>query len=58
MSGTIPPLPQYAFMAWCSFKKSTGTTLPLRRDMGLHLSDCFPFRRTSLEHPMMISSKR
>jgi hypothetical protein len=21
MSGAIPPLPQYAFMAWCSVKK-------------------------------------
>jgi hypothetical protein len=29
MRGTIPPLPQYAFMVWCSVKKSTGTTLPL-----------------------------
>jgi hypothetical protein len=31
MSGVIPPLPQYAFMAWCSVK-NTGTTLylPLR----------------------------
>jgi hypothetical protein len=28
MSGAIPPLPQYAFMAWCSVK-STRTTLPL-----------------------------
>jgi len=27
MSGAIPPLPQYAFMAWC-LVKSTGTTLP------------------------------
>jgi hypothetical protein len=27
MSGGIPPLPQYAFMAWCSVKRSTGTTL-------------------------------
>jgi hypothetical protein len=27
MSGVIPPLPQYAFMAWC-LVKSTGTTLP------------------------------
>jgi hypothetical protein len=26
MCGAIPPLPQYAFMAWCSVK-STGTTL-------------------------------
>jgi hypothetical protein len=26
MSGAIHPLPQYAFMAWCSVKKSTGTT--------------------------------
>jgi hypothetical protein len=26
--GSIPALPQYAFMAWCSVKKSTETTLP------------------------------
>jgi hypothetical protein len=24
MSGAILPLPQYAFMAWCSFKKAQG----------------------------------
>jgi hypothetical protein len=24
MRGAIPPLPQYAFMAWCSVKKSQG----------------------------------
>jgi hypothetical protein len=30
MRGGISPLSQYAFMAWCSVKKSTGTTLPLR----------------------------
>jgi len=29
MSGAIPPLPRYAFIAWCSVKKSKGTTLPL-----------------------------
>jgi hypothetical protein len=29
MRGTIPPLAQYAFMGWCSVKRSTGTTLPL-----------------------------
>jgi len=30
MRGDIPPLPQYAFMAWCSVKrKGTGTALPL-----------------------------
>jgi len=29
MLGALPPLPRYAFMAWCSVKKSTGTTLPL-----------------------------
>jgi hypothetical protein len=28
MRGAISPLLQYAFMAWCSIKKSTGTTLP------------------------------
>jgi hypothetical protein len=29
MSAAIHPLPQYAFMAWCSVKESTGTTLHL-----------------------------
>jgi hypothetical protein len=29
MSRSIPPIPQYAFMAWCSVKKCTGTALPL-----------------------------
>jgi hypothetical protein len=29
MGGAVPSLPQYAFMAWCSFRGSTGTTLPL-----------------------------
>jgi len=28
MREAIPPLPQYAFMAWCSVE-STGITLPL-----------------------------
>jgi hypothetical protein len=28
MLGTISPLSQYAFMAWCSVEKSTGTTSP------------------------------
>jgi hypothetical protein len=27
MNGAIQPLPQYAFMAWCSVKISTETTL-------------------------------
>jgi hypothetical protein len=29
MGGAVPPLPQYAFMTWCSVRGSTGTTLPL-----------------------------
>jgi hypothetical protein len=28
MRGAMRPLPQYASMAWCSVKQSTGTTLP------------------------------
>jgi len=24
MGGAVPPLPQYAFMAWCSVKKAQG----------------------------------
>jgi hypothetical protein len=27
MGGAVPPLPHYAFMAWCSVRGSTGTTL-------------------------------
>jgi hypothetical protein len=29
MSGALRPLSKYALMAWCTVKKSTGTTLPL-----------------------------
>jgi hypothetical protein len=29
MCGAIPPLPQYAFMAWCLVEKITGRTLPV-----------------------------
>jgi len=32
MSGTIPPLPQYAFIAWCSFKKKAHGQFYLYRD--------------------------
>jgi hypothetical protein len=28
MGGAVPILPQYAFMAWYSVRRSTGTTLP------------------------------
>jgi hypothetical protein len=28
MGGAVPPLPKYTFMAWCSVRGSTGTTLP------------------------------
>jgi hypothetical protein len=38
MSGAIFPLPQYAFMAWCSVR-STGTTLPLLLPGWNHVSD-------------------
>jgi hypothetical protein len=30
MSGAIIPLPLYAFMAWCTVKKSTGIALPVK----------------------------
>jgi hypothetical protein len=33
MCGAILPHPQYAFMAWCSVKKITGTTLPLTEQL-------------------------
>jgi len=38
MGGAVPSLPQYAFMAWCSFRGSIGTTLPL--PLPLHLIIC------------------
>jgi hypothetical protein len=37
MRGAIHPLPQYAFMAWCSVKKSTGTTLMADGGDGLQI---------------------
>jgi hypothetical protein len=47
MLGAIHPLPQYAFMAWCSVK-STGITLPLpflkRLGYGLDDRDSIPGR--------------
>jgi hypothetical protein len=30
MRGSIPPLRQYIFRAWCQVKKCTGTTLPFK----------------------------
>jgi hypothetical protein len=36
MRGAIPSLPQYVFMACCSVKKSTGTTLPLSLQFNLY----------------------
>jgi hypothetical protein len=39
MRGAIPPLPQYAFMAWCSIKKAQGQLylLPFYRYNGYYL---------------------
>jgi len=34
MREAIPPLPQYAFMAWWSVKESTGTTFVFRTALG------------------------
>jgi len=31
MGGAVPPLPQYAFMAWCSGEHRDNFTLPLVR---------------------------
>jgi hypothetical protein len=31
MSGAVPPLPQYAFMAWFSVAKGIGITFTFRR---------------------------
>jgi len=43
----MPSFPQYAFMAWCSVKKNTGTTLPLLD--GAELSASRPGRFTLRE---------
>jgi hypothetical protein len=40
--------PQYAFMAWCSVKKSTGTTLPFRMTL-LHEVILWTDGRTKLQ---------
>jgi hypothetical protein len=49
MSGAIPPLPQYAFMAWCLVKKHKDNftfTLPLRDLRTIH----FEIFRSGLEN--------
>jgi len=34
MGGAVPPLPQYAFMAWCSLRGAQGQlTFPLTSDI-------------------------
>jgi len=38
MRGVNPPLPQYAFMTWCSVKESTGATLPYLPELARHCS--------------------
>jgi hypothetical protein len=35
MSGAIPPLPQYAFMAWCSVKIQGQLYLYLIKEIGI-----------------------
>jgi len=53
MRGAIPPLPQHAFMALCSVKKSTGTILPFYlfpftgNDIGTRVRNC---EKKWLEH--------
>jgi hypothetical protein len=36
MSGAIPPLPQYAFMAWCSVKAQGQLYLSLSLSLSTH----------------------
>jgi len=51
ISEAIPPLTQYAFMAWCSIK-STGETLPLLD--GSQWSGSWPDRFTHGEEPPVL----
>jgi hypothetical protein len=39
MGGAIPPLPQYTFMAWWSFKKTQGQ-LYLVPELSIKASEC------------------
>jgi hypothetical protein len=68
MSAAMPPLPQYAFMAWC-LVKSTGTTLPFylylldRRVDGPHgrpgrCGETKNCGRTASSHSLTESSQR
>jgi hypothetical protein len=51
MSGAIPPLPQYAFMAWCSIK-NTGTTLLL--PLFNKLINCVCMMRKQIKYALSI----
>jgi hypothetical protein len=37
MRGAVPPIPQYAFMAWCSVQAQTSLPLPLMVMVKLYL---------------------
>jgi hypothetical protein len=39
MSGAIPPLPQYAFMVWCSVKHRATLPLPLPLPLYIYIYD-------------------
>jgi hypothetical protein len=60
MGGAVHPLPQYAFMAWCSVRRSTGTTLILSSLLPLGLQS-FLFLSNfhiSILHKLLISPIR
>jgi hypothetical protein len=55
MSGAIPPLPQYAFMAWCSVKKEAQGQLYLYLYL-LYCFNCKP-REMKVETEMILLLK-
>jgi len=42
MGLAVPPFPQYAFMAWCSIRGSTGKILPFIFTFTTHFRSCDP----------------
>jgi hypothetical protein len=53
MGGAVPPLPRYAFMAWCSFRGSTGATFTFYLYAEEYMNQSHPLSSRIMEVLMM-----
>jgi len=59
MGGAVPPLPHYAFMAWCSVRGSTGANLLTFIILPIAVYGCETWSLTlTEEHRLRVSENR